>query len=301
MPNSKVMSMQEAISRFVKPGDTMFLSGAQHGESVAAVHEIARQGISNLTVISVLVSTLGLLVAEGLVDRVITGFFLQNERTSYPLARAKKLGRLPHIQETSHFGICLSLLAGQMNIPFIPTRVLLGSDMVKYNEDITTMSCPFTGAELAAVKGIQPDVAIFHCQRSDAEGNAQKWGSLGVDAEGIGASKKVIVTTEEIVDSDVIRRNPNLTIVPGFRVVAVVRAPFGAYPVHLAGCYNQDRSLAMENRTPEAYENYLREYIHGTANWDEYLEKRKKAKGEDCFDKLRIKNPLFSDPIVTGY
>jgi glutaconate CoA-transferase subunit A len=296
------MSMRDAISSIVKPGQTLFLSGAQHGEVSAAVQEIVRQRIGNLTVIAVLAGQLGYLVAEGLVDHVITGYFGQDEAASPALARARKIGKYPRIQETSHFGICLSLLAGQMNVPFIPSRILLGSDMMKYNDDITTMRCPFTDQEVSAIKAVQPDVAIFHCQRADAEGNAQKWGSVGVDVEGIGASKQVIVTTEEIVEPDVIRRHPNLTIVPGFRVSAVVHAPFGSYPVHLAGCYTQDRSLMMENRTLEAYEAYLREFVHGTASWEEYLEKRKKAKGDESyFEKLRIKNPLYSEPIVTGY
>lgn len=300
--SDKVTTLREAISAHLKEGDTVFFSGMQHGEPSAAIHEIARQGIRHLTVISALTHTVGILVSEGLVDRILTGFLQQDEKTVYPMARARRLGKAPIIEEYSHLGICLALLAGQMNVPFIPTRALIASDIVKYNPNLTTVKCPFTDDQLTAVKSVRPDVAILHTQRSDADGNAQKWGSLGVDVEGIGASKKVIVTTEEIVDSDVIRRQPNMTIVPGFRVVAVVEQPWGAYPLHLAGCYNGDiRGFLTEVRPPEGFEAYLREYVHGVSSWEEYLEKRKTAKGEDYFASMRIKEPLWSTPIATGY
>lgn len=301
--SGKVMSMQEAISKFVKEGDTVFFAGAQHGEASAAIHEIARQRIGHLTTISVLTQVYNILLYDGLVDRIKTGYFHQEEKTVYPLARARGLGKRPVVEESSHFAICLALMAGQMNIPFIPTPILLGSDMMKYNSaNLSTVECPFTGQTLAAVKAVQPDVAILHCQRADAEGNAQKWGSLGVDAEGIGASKRVVVTTEEIVDSDVIRRHPNATIVPGFRVSAVVHQPWGAYPLHLAGCYNNDfRTFMMEMRGKESYEAYMQDFVHSVSNWDEYMEKMKQRKGADYFENLKIKNPLYSEPIVTGY
>jgi glutaconate CoA-transferase subunit A len=299
--SSKVMTMKEAISTFVKEGDTLFVAGAQHGEPTAAVHEIARQKIKHLTFIGVLTQAHGVMLYDGLVDRIITGYFHQ---TIYPIAHAREvLDHTPVIEESSHFAINVMLMAGQMNVPFLPARNLLGSDMMVYNSDnLKTVQCPFTGQTLAAIKAVQPDVAIIHCQRADAEGNAQKWGSLGVDAEGVGASRKVIVTAEEIVDPDVIRRHPNATIVPGFRASAVVHQPWGAYPMHLAGFYNNDFRTFMERtRDREAFDAYMRDLVHGVADWDEYLEKTKQAKGADYFENMRIKNPLYSDPIVTGY
>lgn len=299
---SKVMTMREAISKFVKSGDILFLSGTQHGEPSAAVHEIVRQGIDHLTLICALVHTSPLLLGAGLLDRNLTGFFVQDEKRSYSVRRARSMNRFPVFEEYSHFGICLALLAGQMGIPFIPTRCQLGSDMMKYNQNIKKVECPFTGERIAAVKAVVPDVGIIHVQRADAEGNAQKWGTLGVDQEGINASKMVIVTTEKIVDSEVIRRDPNLTIIPGFRVSAVVEQPWGSYPTHLAGCYEGDFSGYMrEMASKEGFEAYLQNFIYGVSDWNEYLEKRKTVKGEDFFEKLKIRNPVLSEPIVSGY
>ncbi len=299
---SKVMTMKEAISKFVHSGDTLFLSGAQHGEPSAAIHEIVRQRIDHLTVVACLVTTISFLIGEGLVDRMLTGWYMQNQKVSYPLSKAKAMDKLPVFVEYSHFGLSMALMAGQMGVPFMPTRCHLGSDIPKYNENIKTIACPFTGVNTGVVRAIVPDVGIIHVQRADAEGNAQKWGSLGMDVEGINASKTVIVTTEKIVDSDVIRRDPNRTIIPGFRVSAVVEQPWGAYPMHLGGCYDGDMfGFMMETGRKDGYETYVEKFIYGVSDWNEYLKLRRESKGNDYFEKLKIKNPVMSEPIITGY
>lgn len=299
---TKVMTMKEAVSRYVKSGDLLFISGAQHGAPAAAVAEIIRQKIDHLGVITCLTNT-NSLIGEGLVDRLITGYNMLNENRSYALQKARENGKFPVVEESSHYGISLMLYAGYMGIPFMPTRSLVGSDMEKYNnENIKSIECPFTHTRVGAVRAVIPDIGIIHVQRADSEGNAQKWGTLGIDLEGINASRKIIVTTEEIVDSDVIRRDPNRTIVPGFRVNAVVEQPFGAYPSHLAGCYN-DGPMVFGTMMggKEAYEENLEETVYGVKDWDEYLENLKKKNGEDFLDKLRLKDPALSEPIASGY
>lgn len=297
---SKVMMMKEAISRFVKSGDILFLSGMQHGEPSAAIHEIVRQKIDHLTVVSALVATANLLIGEGLVDKMVTGYANQDTH-SYVLARAKAMNRLPVFEEYSHFGISLALVAGQMGIPFIPVKSQIGSDMLKYNKNITSMKCPFTGVNIGAVRAITPDVGIIHVQRADEGGNAQKWGTMGVDVEGINASKKVIVTTEKIVDDDVIRRDPNRTIIPGFRVSAVVEQPFGAHPMHLAGCYSGDMwGYYFDTGPKENYDTYVEKLVYGVKDWNEYLKKRAEMKPAGYFENFAIK-PVLSEPIITGF
>ena len=294
------MTMKEAVSRLVRPGDTLFLSGMQHGEPAAAVHEIVRQRIDHLTLVCALVATTNLLVGEGLVDKMITGYANQDEHI-HANARARAMGRLPVYEEYSHFGISLALMAGQMGIPFIPTRSQIGSDMPRYNKNITTVVSPFTGEKVGAIKALIPDVGIIHVQRASAEGNAQKWGTMGVDQEGINASRTVIVTTEKIVDCETIRRDPNRTIIPAFRVSAVVEQPWGAHPMHLAGCYGGDMwGYYAETGPREGYEAYLKALVHGVKDWKEYLKKRASLKPPGYFDRLKIK-PITSEPIVTGF
>jgi glutaconate CoA-transferase, subunit A len=184
----------------------------------------------------------------------------------------------------------------------MPTRSLLGSDMAKYNnENIKAIECPFTHTQVGVVRAVTPDVGILHVQRADKDGNAQKWGTLGIDLEGINASKNVIITTEEIVDSDVIRRDPNRTIIPAFRVKAVVEQPFGAYPSHLAGCYNDGPAALAPMARKEDYEANVQDSVYGVNDWNEYLENLKKKNGQDFLAKLRLKNPFFSEPVASGY
>jgi glutaconate CoA-transferase, subunit A len=298
---SKLMTMKEAVSKYVKSGDLLFISGAQHGAPAAAIAEIIRQKIDHLAVITCLTNT-NSLIGEGLVDRLITGYSLLNESRSYALQKARANNRFPIIEESSHFGIALMLYAGFIGIPFMPTRSLLGSDMAKYNnENIKAIECPFTHAQIGVVRAVVPDIGILHVQRADKEGNAQKWGTLGIDLEGINASKKVIVTAEKIVDSDIIRRDPNRTIIPAFRVNAVVEQPFGAYPSHLAGCYVDGPGALAPIVLKEDYERNLQESVYGVNDWNEYLENLNKKNGEDFLDKLRLKDPVLSEPVASGY
>jgi glutaconate CoA-transferase subunit A len=297
---SKVMTMKEAISKYVKSGDTLFIAGMQHGEPAAAVHEIVRQKIDHLTIICALVATSNLLVGEGLVDRAMAGYFNQDQRL-YSNVKAKAMGRLPVFEEYSHFGISLALMAGQMGVPFLPVKSQTGSDMPKYNKNITSMTCPFTGAPVGAIRAVNPDTAIIHVQRCDADGNAQKWGTMGVDVEGINASRKIIVSTEKIVDADAIRRDPNRTIIPGFRVSAVVEQPFGAHPMHLAGCYSGDMWGYYADTGPkENYDAYVEKLVYGVRDWDEYLKKRAEMKPPGYFEAFEIK-PIESEPVITGF
>ncbi len=298
---NKVMNMHDAISKYVKSGNLVFIGGMQHGEPFAAVMEIVRQKIDHLNTVGCLVTSLSLLIGEGRVDKVLTGYYGQDWTRAYWLTRAKAINRYPEFVEYSHFGIAQALMAGHMGVSFLPIRSQSGSDMLKYNPNIKVIDDPFTGGKIGAVKAIVPDVGILHVQRCDAEGNAQRYGSLGVDAEGINASKTVIITTEKIVSSDVVRRDPNRTIIPGYRVSAVVEQPWGAHPIHLAGHYSGDwPGLLAELGSEDGYDNFMNAYIYGTKDWNEFLELRKSVKGEGYFDRLRVEK-IESDPIYSGF
>jgi len=298
---NKVVSMHDAISKYVKSGNLVFFGGMQHGEPFAAAMEILRQRIDHLQTVGCLLTSLSLLIGEGRVDKVYTGYHGQDFNRAYWMARAKAMGTYPIFVEYSHFGIAQALMAGQMGIGFIPVRSQSGSDMLKYNPNIKVIDDPFTGEKTGAVKAIVPDVGILHVQRCDVEGNAQRWGTLGVDAEGINASRTVIITTEKIVDSDVIRRDPNLTIIPGYRVSAVVEQPWGAHPMHLAGCYLGDwPGLLAELGSEDGYDTFMNSCIYGTKDWNEFIETRKAFRGEDYFQRLEIKK-IPSDPIYHGF
>ena len=139
------------------------------------------------------------------------------------------------------------------------------------------MHCPFTGEELAAVPALHPDVAIIHAQRADATGNTQVWGLLGIQKEVAFASKKVIVVVEEVVGEDVIRRDPNRTLVPGLIVDAVVEEPFGAHPSYVQGYYDRDNDFYVAwdgiSRSAKELDDYLDEWVRGLSGREAYREK----------------------------
>jgi glutaconate CoA-transferase subunit A len=139
------------------------------------------------------------------------------------------------------------------------------------------VSCPYTGEVLATVPALNPDVTIVHAQRSDAQGNAQIWGLLGVQKEAAFASDRVIVVVEEIVDESAIRADPNRTVIPGLVVDAVVVEPWGAHPSYAQGYYDRDNEFYIRweevSRDPAALARYLDDFVYGVRDRAQYVEK----------------------------
>jgi glutaconate CoA-transferase subunit A len=181
-------------------------------------------------------------------------------------------------EEWSHFALGLRYKAAAMGIPFLPTLSMLGSDLLT-RAGARTMACPFTGETLCLVPALFPDVAVIHVHRADCFGNAQIDGYAHMDADLAAAAATVILSAEEIVSSDEIRRTADRTVIPFFAVDAVVEAPFGAYPHECYGRYEADldhigayaRGVAAGGAA--AVRAYLDEYIYGPETFDAYLER----------------------------
>jgi len=167
--------------------------------------------------------------------------------------------------------------AGAMGIPFIPTRAMLGSDLFPRLEDIKEMTCPFTGDKLALIPALNPTVAILHTQRCDAYGNVQSEGLPFMDEDIAGAADKVIVTTERIISNDQVRRQPDRTSIPFFKVDAVVEVPYGCLPHECYGAYEPDFNhmdyyvKLMMGKGPEGVKEYLDQYVYAPDSWEDFL------------------------------
>ena len=232
MPNSKLLTLSEAIKQFIPDGSSIALGlSLESLIPFAAAHEMIRQQKRILTLIGPISDMLfDQLIGAECVDQiraawvgnVITG-------SGYNFRRGIETGTLK-IEDHSNLTLALALRAGAMGISFMPTLTALGSDLFKTNRNLKKMSCPFTGDNLTAVAAIKPDVTIVHVQRSDEYGNAHAWGNLGVTRDACLASRHVILTTEEIVSPDIISRDPNRVFTPGFRVQAVAHCPWGGHP-----------------------------------------------------------------------
>ncbi len=301
---SKLMTMAEAIRRFVHDGDCVVLEGFTHLIPFAAGHEIIRQERKNLILCRLTPDLLyDQMIAAGCARKLI--FSWAGNPGVGPLhafRRAVEQG-IPvplELEEYSHFGLVLRLQAGASRLPFLPMRAYMGSDLPRVNPAIRPLTCPYTGELLYAVPALTPDVAIVHAQRADAEGNTQVWGLTGVQKESAFAARRVIVVAEEIVETEVIRRDPNRTLLPGFIVQAVVCEPFGAHPSYVQGYYDRDNDFYREweaiSREPELLQRYLDEWIFGVPDRGAYVAKLGAAR----VARLRAR-PSYCAPVNYGY
>ncbi len=303
MPESKLSTLAEAIDHFVPDGSSVAMGLAL--ESLipfAAAHEMIRQRKRDLTLIGPISDILfDQIIGAGCV-RKIRAAWVGNVVTgsSYSFRQGIESGQL-QIEDHSNLTLAMALRAGAMGVPFMPTRTALGSDLFKTNPNLKRTTCPFTGDLLTAVAAINPDVAIIHLQRSDEQGNAHGWGNLGVCRDACLASRRVIITAEEIVSPDVISSDPNRVITPGFRVSAVVHRPFGGHPSPVAGYYNRDHQMFIdyrnESKTPELYAAWKKHWVDPVHNHQDYLD----ILGEERMAALAIRNHVFSEAADYGY
>src|SRR5438477_5395647 len=236
MPFKRLM-LAEAIDRFVPDGASVALGMAL--ESLipfAAGHELIRQRRRDLELIGPISDMLfDQLIGAGCVRR-ITAAWVGNVSAglghNYRRAVEHGIPNRLELEEHSNFSVALGLLAAAMGVPYLPTRTLLGSDLVKRNPRLRPGE-----PGLLHVAAIQPDVAILHVQRADAEGHAHCWGNLGISRDAALAARRVILTCEEVVAPELILSDPNRILLPPHRVSAVVHAPGGAYPSPVQGYY----------------------------------------------------------------
>jgi glutaconate CoA-transferase subunit A len=279
--DSKVVSLRDAIARYVHDGDTVVIEGFTHLICFAAGHEIIRQGRRNLTLCRLTPDLIyDQMIGAGCAHKLVFSWAGNPGAGSLHAFRraVEGKGEPIEIEEYSHFGMVARFCAGSAKLPFWPMRDYAGTDIPKANPRIKSVICPYTGERLATVPALNPDVTIVHAQRADASGNAQIWGLLGVQKEAAFASRHVIVVVEELVDEDLIRGDPNRTLIPGMIVDAVVAEPWGAHPSYAQGFYDRDNEfyVAWESvsRDPAKLRAYLDEYVLGVADRREYLAKQ---------------------------
>ncbi len=239
----------ESLGDLVHDGDSVAFGGGWFANHpMAAVRELIRAGRKDIHAITVVGSAdMDLLAAAGTLGHLSFAMVTLEAFGLAPNVRkAIESGKLPFTEYTG-LGLLIGLEAQGRGVPFLPYRGPFGSDIpARYPEIYSTTTCPFTGEELTAVRAIQPDVAIVHALRADAEGNAQWDNTSGPDVEMAKAARKVIVTCEEIVDRSVIVENSHMTKLPGFYVEAVIEAPFGAHPTSHVPRYALDAWEIME-------------------------------------------------------
>jgi glutaconate CoA-transferase subunit A len=292
---NKLMSVSDAVSRFVHDGDYL-ASGGFGGVriSTAILHEIVRQrkkklGMSGHTA----THDFQILAAGKCFDRCDIAYVVGLEmRGLSPNARRMMESGEVRVTEWSNATLGWRYKAAVMGIPFLPARSILGTDVFKHSA-AKEIVCPFTGQKLAAIPALFPDVGIIHVHRADVSGNAQIDGISIADYDVARASKRLIVTTERIVSTDEIRRDPSKTIAPYWLTDAVCHVPYGSYPGNMPYEYYSDEAHLAEwldaERDQTTLDAFLNKYIFGTKDFEEYLALKG---GEKRMAELRALEPL---------
>ncbi|WP_098011020.1 CoA transferase subunit A [Streptomyces sp. sk226] len=297
----KVVSLREAVARHVRDGDTVSLEGFTHLIPTAAGHEIIRQGRRGLTVVRMTADiVVDQMLAAGCVARLVSSFVGNSSAGSLGELRRRIERADPEpleFEEYSHYGMVCRYVAGAQRLPFHPLRSYGGSDLPSVNPGIRKVTSPYPGPDgrpeqIYVVPPVNPDVTIVHAQRADRRGNTQIWGLTGVQAEAVYAADRAVVVVEELVADEVVRADPNRTLIPAHAVDAVVVCPRGAHPSFAQGYYDRDnafyRSWSAISADPARLRAWLEEWVYGTADHAEYVAKR----GEEFWARLAVGEAL---------
>ena len=272
----KVMVEQQAIAKFVYDG--CYIGTELYGTvrcPMSLAREVVRQGRKDLRVCGQGVLELDLWLAAGIIKKLdITYIGLEVYGTTACLRRAVESGQVETCVEWSNASISWRMKAAAMGIPFLPTRSMLGTDMLKYSA-AKVVEDPFTGIKVALLPALILDVALIHVHRADKYGNCQIEGISGFALEMSRACKRLIISAEEIIPTDEIRKYPDRTAIPYYLVDAVVHAPYGSHPGEMAYVHGRDEAGIKEwvemSKTAEGAQQYLEKYVYSPKNHNDYL------------------------------
>jgi glutaconate CoA-transferase subunit A len=310
-PTNKIMSAREAIEAFVHDGDQLIIGNYTVGTCAELVFEVIRQQKKNLLLYSQSgILDVEVLVAGGCVDRLVTTYVLRSggKLGGSAVERALQAGTLK-IEDYTNFNYNARLEAGKHGFTFMPVlEGVMATDLFKIRgfmgeDKYRVIECPYTGKKILTVPAANPDVCIVHVQRADQYGNAQYWGAIGSVPAAALSSKRIIVSCEEIVDHEIIRSSPHLTMIPSFRVNAVVEVPWGAHPTEVLGYYNMDRLMyglfMVAAATGEGMKEWMEEWVYECPDRDAYLTRYIQRFGVDLLNNLKAK-PYYSAPANYG-
>jgi len=271
-----IVPLSAAVEGLVRDGDTVALEGFTHLIPHAAGHEIVRQGRRHLTLVRMTPDVVyDQLIGMGCARRLVFSWGGNPGVGSLHRLRDAVERDWPaplELEEHSHAGMAARYAAGAANLPFGVLRGYAGTDLPAVTRSIATVTCPFTGEELAAVSALRPDVGVIHAQQADREGNVQLWGIVGVQKEAVLASARSIATVEEIVPE--LERRPGGVVIPGWAVDAVALAPGGAHPSYAHGYYDRDNAFYVRwdaiSRDRERFLAWMERHVRQTADVGEY-------------------------------
>jgi len=269
---AELVELAEGIAELVRDGDTVAMEGFTHLIPVRAAQEVIRARRRDLTLVRMTPDIVyDQLIGAGCARRLVFAWGGNPGVGSLHRLRDAVENGWPaplELEEHSHAGMANRYVAGASGLPFAVLRGYLGTDLAKHTDTIKTITCPFTGEELAAVPAINPDVTVVHAQRADRQGNVQLWGLVGVQKEAVLAARRSLVTVEEVVES--LDPVPDAVVLPSWVVTAVAVAPGGARPSYAQGYYERDndayRAWDAVSRDRDQFLAWLEESVYSAAS-----------------------------------
>jgi glutaconate CoA-transferase, subunit A len=264
---AELVELAEGIAELVRDGDTVALEGFTHLIPARAAREVIRARRRDLTLVRMTPDIVyDQLIGAGCARRLVFAWGGNPGVGSLHRLRDAVEHGWPgplELEEHSHAGMANRYVAGASGLPFAVLRGYQGTDLAKHTDTIKSITCPFTGEELAAVPAINPDVTVVHAQRADRQGNVQLWGLVGVQKEAVLAARRSLVTVEEVVDS--LDPVPGAVVLPSWVVTAVAVVPGGARPSYAQGYYERDndayRAWDAVSRDRDRFTAWLRESV----------------------------------------
>lgn len=274
----KRTSIHDAVKTFVQDGDVIAMGGFGHIRvSMVAIYEMIRQNVRNLTMLGKTgVHDIDVMIGGGLISQVEVAYCFGHELRGLSKCgrNAVESGKVKVVSEISNAGHQWRFLGGMMGVPFIPTRTMLGSDTF-HHSSAKIVEDPWTKKPICLLPSANPDIVFIHVPRCDQFGNCQYDGYVVEDFELARAARKLVVTTEKIIDNEEIRKEPWKTVIPGFFVDAVVEVKFGAHPCNMPGQYYFDEEIIGEwlemSKTETGVQQWMDKYVFGVENFEAYL------------------------------
>ena len=266
---------EDQVVAELRSGMTIGIGGwGSRRKPMSLVRAILRSDLRDLTVVSYGGPDVGLLCAAGKAKRLVYGFVSLD---SIPLE--------PHFQQARQSGaveatewdegmLQWGLYAAALRLPFLPTRAGLGSDVMKNNPFLKTVTSPYAdGEELLAVPALNLDAAFVHLNRADERGNAQFLGpDLYFDDLFLGAAEtgRRFVSVEKVVPTDELVAGGSFHTLKINRsmVDGVIEAPNGAHFTNCQPDYERDEAFqkdyAKAAGDPEAWQAFVDTYLSGS-------------------------------------
>ncbi|MDD5711966.1 MAG: hypothetical protein PHY31_04310 [Smithellaceae bacterium] len=274
---SKLMSVKEAVEKYIHDGDYLAIGGFGANRIPTAVcHELLRQGRKNMGFAGhTSTHDFQILCAGKVFNRCDIAYIIGLEaRGLSPNARRYMESGEVEVTEWTNYSLAVRLKAAASGVSFYPARNMMGTDTFHYSGS-KVITCPFTGANYVVHPALFPDVSAIHVHEADIYGNCRIKGITIADLDLARASKRLIITCERLITTDDIRKDPSCTVIPYYLVDAVCEVPYGSYPGNMYGEYFSDephiREWLKAETDPEEFKKFLDKNIYNCRDHFDYL------------------------------